>query len=100
MSRPGWVEGDGGSIAQFYPGTLRLLLCELDFPHRFRHTFQNILQHQGGMMDTANKVRENRVRRAVARQGYRLVKIRRRDPCAIDMESICSSCRVVRGAAR
>jgi hypothetical protein len=35
-------------------------------------------------MDTADKVRENRARRAVARQGYRLVKIRRRDPRAID----------------
>ena len=35
-------------------------------------------------MDMAEKVRENRLRRAVARQGYRLVKIRRRDPRAID----------------
>jgi len=30
------------------------------------------------------KVRENRLRRAVARQGWTLVKIRRRDPRAID----------------
>jgi hypothetical protein len=30
------------------------------------------------------KVRENRLRRAVARQGCKLVKIRRRDPQAID----------------
>jgi hypothetical protein len=35
-------------------------------------------------MSTTDKVRENRARRAVARQGYRLVKIRRRDPRAID----------------
>jgi hypothetical protein len=35
-------------------------------------------------MTTAEKVRENRARRAVARQGYRLVKIRRRDRRAID----------------
>ena len=31
-----------------------------------------------------HKVRENRVRRAAIRQGYRLVKSRRRDPRAID----------------
>jgi len=35
-------------------------------------------------MNTAENVRENRLRRAVARQGYRLVKVRRRDPRAID----------------
>jgi hypothetical protein len=35
-------------------------------------------------MTNAEKVRENRARRAVARQGYRLVKIRRRDPRAVD----------------
>jgi hypothetical protein len=35
-------------------------------------------------MNTAEKVRENRLRRAVTRQGHRLVKIRRRDPRAID----------------
>jgi hypothetical protein len=35
-------------------------------------------------LNIADKVRENRARRAVARQGHRLVKIRRRDPRAID----------------
>jgi hypothetical protein len=31
-----------------------------------------------------DKVRENRVRRAASRQGYQLVKSRRRDPLAVD----------------
>ncbi len=35
-------------------------------------------------MDMADKVRENRVRRAAERQGLRLVKSRRRDPNAWD----------------
>lgn len=35
-------------------------------------------------MTTAEKVRENRVRRAADRQGYILVKSRRRDPRALD----------------
>ncbi|MGV9837066.1 hypothetical protein ACWDUL_23150 [Nocardia niigatensis] len=37
-------------------------------------------------MDQAAKVRENRIRRAAARQGLRLVKSRRRDPRATDFE--------------
>ena len=36
------------------------------------------------MMDLAEKVRENRLRRAAGRQGLRLSKSRRRDPRAID----------------
>jgi hypothetical protein len=35
-------------------------------------------------MDTQEKIRENRARRAVARRGYRLAKTRRRDPAAYD----------------
>lgn len=35
-------------------------------------------------MDTTEKVRVNRLRRMAERQGYQLVKIRRRDPLAID----------------
>jgi hypothetical protein len=35
-------------------------------------------------MDQDQKVRENRLRRAAKRQGYLLVKSRRRDPRAID----------------
>ena len=35
---------------------------------------------------TAEKVRENRLRRAAQRQGYKLVKSRRRDPRAIDYD--------------
>ena len=35
-------------------------------------------------MLTEEKVRENRARRAVGRQGYRLIKIRRLDPRAFD----------------
>ena len=35
-------------------------------------------------MDTTAKIRENKARRAAQRQGYRLVKSRRRDPRAID----------------
>lgn len=35
-------------------------------------------------MDTAQKVRENRLRRMAARQGLRLEKSRRRDPRALD----------------
>lgn len=35
-------------------------------------------------MDSHEKVRENRLRRMAARQGYRLVKSRRRDPLAVD----------------
>ena len=34
-------------------------------------------------MDQDEKVRENRVRRAVERRGLRLVKSRRRDPMAV-----------------
>ena len=34
--------------------------------------------------DQEYKIRENRVRRAAARQGLRLVKSRRRDPRALD----------------
>lgn len=34
-------------------------------------------------METSEKVRENRARRAVERRGFRLVKSRRRDPMAI-----------------
>ena len=34
-------------------------------------------------MDQGEKVRENRVRRAVERRGLRLVKSRRRDPMAV-----------------
>jgi hypothetical protein len=36
------------------------------------------------MMIKADKILENRMRRALARQGYRLVKSRVRDPRAID----------------
>ena len=35
-------------------------------------------------MDTSEKVRENRVRRMLKRQGYSLMKSRRRDPQALD----------------
>jgi hypothetical protein len=35
-------------------------------------------------MDQSLKVRENRARRAAARQGFAIVKSRRRDPNAID----------------
>lgn len=35
-------------------------------------------------MDNTEKVRENRLRRMAERQGYRLVKSRRRDPLAAD----------------
>lgn len=35
-------------------------------------------------MDSTEKVRENRLRRMAERQGYRLVKSRRRDPLATD----------------
>jgi hypothetical protein len=35
-------------------------------------------------MDNTEKVRENRVRRAIARRGFQLVKTRRRDPNAWD----------------
>jgi hypothetical protein len=35
-------------------------------------------------MTAAEKVRENRLRRAVARQGFQLMKSRRRDPRAYD----------------
>jgi hypothetical protein len=33
---------------------------------------------------TIDKIRENRLRRAIERQGYRLTKSRRRDPRAYD----------------
>lgn len=36
------------------------------------------------MTETAEKIRENRLRAAAERQGYRLVKSRRRDPRALD----------------
>jgi len=35
-------------------------------------------------MDQSIKVRENRLRRMTERQGLRFVKIRRRDPLAVD----------------
>ena len=35
-------------------------------------------------MENAEKVRENRIRRMAERQGFRLVKSRRRDPFAVD----------------
>jgi hypothetical protein len=35
-------------------------------------------------VDVSGKVHENRLRRAAERQGYRLVKSRRRDPRALD----------------
>lgn len=35
-------------------------------------------------MENAEKVRENRLRRMAARQGFRLVKTRRLDPLAMD----------------
>ena len=35
-------------------------------------------------METAEKVRENRLRRMLARQGYQLSRTRRRDPRALD----------------
>jgi hypothetical protein len=35
-------------------------------------------------MDTSTKVRENRLRHMAERQGFRLVKSRRRDPLAVD----------------
>jgi hypothetical protein len=38
-------------------------------------------------MDTQEKIRENRARRAVARRGYRLEKTRRRDRAAYDYGS-------------
>ena len=36
------------------------------------------------MITSEEKVRENRLRRAVARRGWRLLKIRRTDPRALD----------------
>lgn len=36
------------------------------------------------MVGAEDKVRENRLRRAAARQGYKLVKSARRDPMALD----------------
>jgi hypothetical protein len=36
------------------------------------------------MTAESDKVRENRLRRAAERQGYRLIKSRRRDPYALD----------------
>ena len=35
-------------------------------------------------MSTPEKVRENRLRRALERQGFRLVRSARRDPMAVD----------------
>lgn len=35
-------------------------------------------------MENAEKVRENRIRRMAERQGFRMVKSRRRDPRAVD----------------
>ncbi len=46
-------------------------------------------------MDQEQKVRENRLRRMAARQGYRLHKSRRRDSLATDFETY----RLARGAA-
>lgn len=37
-----------------------------------------------GMASSTEKVRENRLRRAAERQGFMLVKSRRRDPRALD----------------
>jgi hypothetical protein len=37
-----------------------------------------------GVLTVADKVRENRLRRMAERQGFRLVKSRRRDPRAVD----------------
>lgn len=46
-------------------------------------------------MDQDMKVRENRLRRIAARQGYKIHKSRRRDPLATDYETY----RLARGAA-
>lgn len=42
------------------------------------------LQAEKQARKQAEKVRENRLRRAAARQGFRLVKAKRRDPRAVD----------------
>jgi hypothetical protein len=47
-------------------------------------------------MDASEKIRENRVRRMLSRQGYKLSKSRRRDPLALDFGQYVIS----RGAAR
>jgi hypothetical protein len=47
-------------------------------------------------MDSAGKTHENRVRRMLGRQGYKLSKSRRRDPLALDYGRYTIS----RGAAR
>jgi hypothetical protein len=47
-------------------------------------------------MEASEKVRENRVRRMLARQGYKLSRSRRRDPRALDYGQYVIS----RGAAR
>jgi hypothetical protein len=39
---------------------------------------------KGATMADADKVRENRARRAAARQGFKLIKSKRRDPRALD----------------
>lgn len=41
------------------------------------------------MMDIADRVRENRVRRVAQRRGLRIVKSRRRDPRALDYGCYC-----------
>jgi hypothetical protein len=46
----------------------------------FRHQHQ----YKGATMADADKVRENRARRAAARQGLKLVKSKRRDRRALD----------------
>jgi hypothetical protein len=46
-------------------------------------------------MDKDRKIRENKLRRMAARQGYKVRKSRRRDPLATDYETY----RLARGAA-
>jgi hypothetical protein len=38
-------------------------------------------------MDNDEKIRENRLRRMAARQGYKILKSRRRDPLATDYDT-------------
>lgn len=48
-------------------------------------TFQHLAAHHYGMVaNETDKIRENRLRRKAKRQGFLLVKSRRRDPYALD----------------
>jgi hypothetical protein len=79
-----------GKISQEGRGHRRGLLFSLDFGHRFGHIFgahfraTEIRPMSNSSMTHAERVRENRARRAVERQGYILRKSRSRDPRAVD----------------